>query len=1393
MNTRTGDTVYGFNSTADRDQFDFTKTPAPIAAIWDAGGIDTIDASGYATEQLIDLTAGSLSSIGGVTFDTAPSFEQVLANRTAAGISNATYTRAVYDGNMAALKANPAVGQLVDNFGIAYGVTIENAIGGSGNDILVGNDVANVLDGRGGLDIASYRNSTTAVTGSLVTNTVTGGHATGDTLLNIEGLEGGTVADVLEGNSGNNILSGLGGDDDLKGLGGDDILVGGAGADKLDGGEGFDTASFRTSAVGVTVTVSDLGAISASGDGVGDTYTSIEAVEGSNFNDTITGGALGDTLSGLLGNDVIDGAGGNDVIDGGQGNDTLTGGAGADTLRGGNGADVLIGGADADVIDGGDGVDTVSFRTAAAGVIITIGDTGAITATGDGAGDTYANIEVIEGSNFADTITGGALADTLSGIGGDDRIEGGEGNDVLDGGAGVDTLLGGANDDTLIGGAGADVLDGGEGFDVASYRTSLAGITLTTNSTTGAYVVNGDGAGDTFTGIEAIEGSGLADSMTGGAGADNFRGGAGNDTIDGGAGNDIMAGGLGNDTLVVRDAGDIVIEAVGEGTDTVASFIDYTLTANVETLVLQNGTAIRGTGNELANTIQGNANDNLLEGGAGNDTLNGLAGADTMVGGLGNDIMVVDNVGDVVIELAGEGTDQVNTSIDYTLAANVENLILTTGSAALRGTGNDLANIIQGNAAANTLQGLVGNDDLRGLDGNDRLEGGEGNDRLDGGNGDDTMLGGTGDDTYVVGQVLDVVTENENEGTDLVQAAITYTLGAHVENLTLTGTLAINGIGNGGANVINGNGLANLLQGMGGDDVLFGGNGDDTLEGGEGNDSLAGGEGADRMSGGVGDDTYFASDASDVVTELAGEGTDLVNASVDHTLSANVENLTLLGVTVRGTGNDLANVITGNNVANRLEGMGGNDTLDGRGGADAMFGGAGDDTYIVSDAGDTATELAGEGVDTVLASVDFQLSDHVENLTLSGAAVNGGGNGSANVITGNALANTLSGGGGDDSLFGLAGNDVLIGGEGADKLDGGEGDDLASYRTALAGLTASLASQIGTGDALGDTYASIENLEGSAFGDKLEGDGNANTLFGLAGNDELIGGGGNDRLNGGTGGDKMSGGLGNDAFVVDDIGDLVNELLGEGTDVVESSINYTLTVNVENLILTGGALTGTGNDLDNVIAGNDLANTLNGGRGNDTLRGGKGNDALDGSSGDDRMFGEDGDDRLDGGSGDDWLIGGAGADTLLASAGNDILDGGAGKDVMTGGSGKDVFVFQSASDITANGASDTITDFTSGFDKIDLSAIYDTVLFGGFTFGSSTLKANGVSVYSLGGKTFVVGDITNDGIADFSVELSGTQRLKASDFIMDEAQWNSNFGAGGPKYGDLHVSDTVLV
>ncbi len=508
--------------------------------------------------------------------------------------------------------------------------------------------------------------------------------------------------------------------------------------------------------------------------------------------------------------------------------------------------------------------------------------------------------------------------------------------------------------------------------------------------------------GDIFNNV-LTAGSAADHEIYGLGGNDTLTGNAGNDLLDGGTGADNMSGGSGNDVYRVDNVLDNVTEGFLAGTDRVESSISWSLAADifVENLTLT------GLGN---NSATGNSLNNIISGNAGNNVIDGGLGADTMSGGAGNDTYYLDNAADQVVEGVAAGTDWVYSSVSRTLEANVENLVLT-GAAALNGNGNDLANILYGNGANNVLDGKSGND---------------------------TMYGGLGNDSYYVDSSLDVASENLFAGIDKVYSrAANYTLGANVENLTLLDAsfvlfppaalpAGVNGTGNGLNNVIEGSAVANQLNGMGGNDTIHGFGGNDTIDGGTGNDA---------MFGGIGNDVYVVDAAGDTVTELFGEGSDLVNASVSHTLSANVENLTLTGVgNISGTGNAQANVIIGN---------AGSNSINGGAGADTMQGGAGNDTYSVDNAGDVVTEAAGEGTDWVYASVSATLTDpDVENLVLTGAgAINGTGNAAANLLYGNAASNVLMGLAGNDTLVAGGGNDTLQGGTGADTLQGGAGSD----------------------------------------------------------------------------------------------------------------------------------------------------------------------------------------------------------------------------------------------------------------------------------------------------------------------------------------------------------------
>ena len=357
----------------------------------------------------------------------------------------------------------------------------------------------------------------------------------------------------------------------------------------------------------------------------------------------VTGTNSSETINGLdgvtFGDDAIYGYGGNDSIHGLGGDDYIVGGTGADALNGGIGSD------------------TASYFTSAAGIVASL--TAGEGTGGDAEGDTYASIENLVGSAYADALGGDDDSNSLSGLSGDDFLDGGDGDDALWGGWG---------NDTLKGGGGADALKGSVGIDTASYYESPEGVT----AALGIGGAGGDAEGDTFEEIENLTGSiyadtlwgddgvnklmgmdgndtlkgfGGSDSILGGNGndalygmdgADMLRGDSGNDTLDGGAAGDTMIGGTGNDTYIVDAGADVVAEAVGQGFDRVQTSATYVLAPGSEVEVLETtdptaATAIDLVGNEYHNTIVGNDGVNIIFGGLGIDTLRGNGGGDAFL------------------------------------------------------------------------------------------------------------------------------------------------------------------------------------------------------------------------------------------------------------------------------------------------------------------------------------------------------------------------------------------------------------------------------------------------------------------------------------------------------------------------------------------------------------------------------------------------------------------------------------------------------------------------------------------------------------------------------------------------------------------------------------------
>jgi Ca2+-binding RTX toxin-like protein len=815
-----------------------------------------------------------------------------------------------------------------------------------------------------------------------------------------------------------------------------------AAADTLDGGLGDDT--YTVDAADIVLESVDGGydrVVATASYTMGDNVEEVTLLDGASG--ALVGNATDNRFYGNAGSNVIGGMGGDDILYGSWGDDSLDGGEGADQLSGDDGDDALTGAAGNDTLDGdvgndvlsgGAGNDTYVFGLSQGQDVIDNRDVASAVDTLIVHNISEADVRLIRigqdltlkvrGQSDAVTFTGYYTTSSENGEVHDGKIDAIQFQSTgtvwdqaqIDAMATVNrapvlsTLLAdqsAGQDIAFSHVVPADSFSDPDANDVLSYSATLTDGSplpswLTFNATTRTFSGTPSATGVSTIAVTVRDESGLsttdtfdltvtiqdvartgtpnADVLTGGAGNDTLTGlggndrlsgGRGNDVLDGGTGNDTMVGGAGDDTYVMSASTDVVTELVNEGTDTVQAAFTFTLLANVENLALIGNGAINGTGNTLNNMLSGNSSANVLDGGKG---------ADTLAGGAGDDIYLIDSAADMVTENAGEGTDSVQATTSWTLGANVENLTLTRVGGGDSATGNALNNVLTGTSGAN---------------------------RIDGGAGTDSMIGGAGNDTYVVDTTGDVVVEAVGEGTDTVESSMAYTLGANLENLTLTGT---------GALTATGNTLANVLRGNAGNNVLDGG------------------AGADTMYGGTGDDVFRVDNVGDVINERVDEGTDRVEAVIDYTLGITVENLTLSGSSaINGTGNSVANILVGNAAANKLDGAAGDDTLDGGAGADTLIGGRGNDVFVVDNAGDSLTENAAEGTDTVRSSVGWTLGANLENLSLIGtASING---------TGNAVANVLSGNTGNNVLTGLAGADTLDGGAGIDTLNGGAGAD----------------------------------------------------------------------------------------------------------------------------------------------------------------------------------------------------------------------------------------------------------------------------------------------------------------------------------------------------------------
>jgi Ca2+-binding RTX toxin-like protein len=826
----------------------------------------------------------------------------------------------------------------------------------------------------------------------------------------------------------------------------------------------------------------------------------------------------------LSANDVIGGTGSADWIQGRGGNDSITGGAGDDTLDGGGQAysylvnsDTLVGGA-------GDDVYIVrNYTTGTGDQVVESASNGTDTVVLANGGiyvmpDNVENLEVapawLIGTGYNTSygyVTGNARDNIIRASSGAYSYA----NDSFSGGEGNDRLFGLAGNDTLNGGTGNDIMSGGDGDD--TYYVDAAGDRVYENTVV-AYDIPNYLDGDTV--VTTI-------SYTLGAYLENL-------TLDGvanlnGAGNTLnnhIIGNNGNNTINGND-----------GVDT----LSYQTATTKVTAALSTGTATGGGGtdtiNNIENLIGGTVGDNL-KGSTAANRLDGNTGADTLTGLSGDDTYVVDNAADSLVEGSGNGTDTVESLVSWTLANNFENLTLTANYTSINGTGNNADNLIIGSNGTNVLLGQDGDDTIWGAPQyvygyGDSIDGGAGADELNGSYSNDTILGGTEVD---------------------------------------------------------------ILRGDSGNDTLDGGGAGDALHGGNDADTLNGGAGADTMDGGYGSDTFYVDNVGDVVMdtmldEYAPNNIYYINtviSSVNYALPFAIDNLVLTGSAARGAGNYLDNVITvnassvnnvlngargidtlsyaeagagvtvslalsggqatggsgtdsirnfenltGSDFADTLIGTAGNNVIDGGAGNDVLKGGKGDDTYLVDSAADAITEQAGNGIDTVNATVGgVTLGAEVENLLLLGIGTAG---------TGNTLANTITGNYTNNLLTGLGGNDTIDGGLGTDTLDGGAGND--TYK--LNNITDQVLDSGGvelvilsTEGFWGASYLmpdGIENLQfdmpsyyyggyyanatGNALANSMRGGNGTNTLSGEGGADTISGGGGLDTLTGGAGAD----------------------------------------------------------------------------------------------------------------------------------------------------------------------------------------------------------------------------------------------------------------------------------
>lgn len=1413
-----GTTVYGFNtniSTAVSETFANLATWADETAfcIIDSDGTDTVDFSGYAANQLIDLTvtsgswsAPTTSNIGGqvgnMTLGVGTIIENAKGGSGADEMYGNIYGNVLYgNGGNDTLRGSAWSQRDSDGSDTMYGGTGNDFMGGhNGNDLMYGDDGVDSVIGDSGHDIVSGGAGNDWVVGDYTDGTGNGN----------DSVYGNAGNDTLEGGTGNDYLSGWTESDYLIGGEGNDSVYGGDGNDTIvdqdllfstnddyyDGGDGIDTlvhenswgssvefnlTTGRTYLSGVEreqyVNIENL-RVGGSAKMVGSAAANVLTAVGTGAN-IINGEGANDTVYGAGGNDTIDGGNGDDYLFGQDDADSVAGGSGVDTLYGGAGNDTLLGGFSTDILYGEDGNDTLRvlsgeyFDSAYGGAGTDTLDHSAVTRSGD-------TFDFESGTITTTYATGTPVLSSI-----EIYQDGSGGNTIISDGGGH-AYYGNGGNDLMIAELGGETMDGGSGTD-----------TIDLSRWGGAYIIDmvsgsSNYGGELYTNFENLVSGAGADSITGTTGANSISTGAGNDSIDGNGGSDTVASGDGDDVITDAHSPSGDVFDGGAGVDTLVSdftWVDgvlfdlavgsmsylgttYDTISNIENLTIGGGADVNGdananlitvldTGFDHGNTIATAGGDDTVYSGIGADDVDGGDGADLLDGGNGVDTLLGGNGNDTVWGAASDVTDD----------------------------GGD------------SLGGGAGEDLIGGSYGNDVIDGGADADALYGDDGNDTVAGGGGDDL-------------------------------------LRGDWGWGGDAS-GADSLSGDAGNDTLYGGAGADALLGGAGEDSLLGGDDNDTITGGLDIDDVNAGAGDDTIVFTPFNFFDNVTGGSGTDTLDATAVSsggftfdfeagTISGYSGVQTVSGIEVYQDGSG-GNTIVSNGEGNAYYGNAGDDLMVAEIGSETMDGGSGTDTIDLSRWGGAYV------VDMTTGSSNYggELYTGFENL-ISGAGNDSiAGTAGANEVTtgdgedtvsGLAGSDSLDSGAGADVLYGGTGEDTLDGGAGADTMDGGDDDDVyvvddagdlaaevfddetGGIDTVQATVTHTLGFgvenlELGGGAAIDGTGNAGANaitgnagdnvLAGLVGNDSLDGAGGADTLGGGDGNDELLGGLGadslaggadNDTLDGGAGADSMNGGDQDDVYYVDHAGDVVTEDFDDsigGLDTVVSMIGYTLGFGLENLRLAGvAAINGNGNAGNNALTGNDGNNKLQGLAGDDTLDGGAGDDTLNGGTGTGdtasyamalagvvvnlalsgaQATGGAGTDtllnieNLVGSIHDDTLSGRGSANLIDGGAGNDSLFGGAGADSLLGGAGNDTLRGADGLDTMDGGAGDDFYYANSTGDVV--AELADDLAAGIDTVQSSTSHTLGFGIENL--VLFDAGDASGIGNAGNNA-ISGT-------------------------------------